>query len=145
MNNNQIQPASTTCPAPSAHRTGVDEGTGEWSYTPPIDVYESNDSYVIECDAPGMKPDAISLTYDRGVLHLHGQVAPRQPSNTRFLRQEYGVGDFDREIALGRLAEFVDADRLSADYAEGVLTVRLPKMVFAQPRRVEIKVGRTNN
>jgi HSP20 family protein len=108
-----------------------------WSYTPAIDVYEMPDAYFIACDAPGVKAEAIELTYESGVLHLHGEV-PLRSTGSRFLRHEYGVGDFDREIPLGRLAEFVDGENATAEYAHGVLSIRLPKLAAAQPRRIEV-------
>lgn len=108
-----------------------------WSYTPAIDVYELSDAYVIACDAPGVKAEAIELTYESGVLHLHGEV-PSRTTGSKLLRHEYGVGDFDREIPLGRLAEFVDGEHATAEYDQGVLSVRLPKLAAAQPRRIEV-------
>jgi HSP20 family molecular chaperone IbpA len=116
----------------------------EWSYTPAMDVMETANEYVIQCDAPGVQSDAINLTYESGVLHVHGRVPTRGPSSGQYLRQEYGVGDFDRQIPLGRLAEFVDGERLSAEYALGVLTIHLPKLEFAQPRRIQVKVAGTH-
>jgi HSP20 family protein len=117
------------------------ERRSEWSYLPAVDVYELPDGYVIECDAPGVKSDAIDLTYEAGELRLHGQVPLRYPGEGTFLRQEYGVGDFHREIPLGRLAEFIDGDRISAEYAHGVLTLRLPKLQAAQPKRIAVTNG----
>jgi HSP20 family protein len=111
----------------------------EWSYAPAIDLFELPDAYVIEADAPGLKSDGIEITYEAGTLHLHGAVATRHAEHAKFLRQEYGVGDFDREIPLGRIAEFVDAGKSEAEYAHGVLTIRLPKLEVAQPRRIEVK------
>jgi HSP20 family protein len=132
--NNAIQVAPQTAPVRAAEQSQ----RSEWSYIPAIDVYEVADAYVIECDAPGLKPDGIELTYDSGVLRLHGEVPSRHEQAT-FLRQEYGVGDFDREIPLGRLAEFVDGERAEAGYQHGVLTVWLPKLEVAKARRISVK------
>ena len=109
-----------------------------WSYLPVMDVIETENEYAIVLDAPGVVRDQVTLTYEAGVVHLHGPVAPRYPSNGKFLRQEYGVGDFDRTIPLGRLAEFVDGDRISAEYELGVVTVRMPKLAGSQPRQIRI-------
>jgi HSP20 family protein len=110
-----------------------------WSYLPAIDVLEWNEKYTIECDAPGLQVDQIELTFENGVLHLHAPVAQRYSPNARFLRQEYGVGDFDRTMPLGRLAEFVDSDKISATYEAGVLTIHLPKLAKAQGRKIQVR------
>ena len=132
---NAIQPAGKT----TVHEAPQAARSSEWSYTPAMDVYELPEAYVIECDAPGLKPDGIDVTFESGVLHIHGAVTPRHAANPTYLRQEYGVGDFDREIPLGRLIEFVDGGKAEAEYSHGVLTVRLPKLEIAQPRRIEVK------
>jgi HSP20 family protein len=112
-----------------------------WSYIPPIDVLEWDQEYTIECDAPGLNAHEIDLSYEAGNLRLHGKVSPRYSQDVQFITQEYGVGNFDRVIALGRLAEFVDMDRLSAEYHDGVLTIHLRKLAAAQPRKVKVKCG----
>jgi HSP20 family protein len=137
-NTNSKNAIQTTCCAPVDAPRGSARRS-EWSYTPAMDVYELPDAYVIECDAPGLQADGIDITFEAGVLHLHGNVTPRHNEGLGYLRQEYGVGDFDREIPLGRLVEFVDGDKAEADYAHGVLTVRLPKLEMAQPRRIAVK------
>lgn len=112
-----------------------------WSYLPAIDVLEWKHEYTIVCDAPGLVAEQINLTYENGVLNLHAPVQPRTSPQVNYLRQEYGVGDFDRAIPLGRLAEFVDGDRMSAIYETGVLTVHLPKLEGAHGKRIHVKAG----
>jgi HSP20 family protein len=129
-NTNTIQPAAAAPARPAQNA---------WSYLPQIDVLERTEAYSIVCDAPGLKADDFDLTYENGSLHVHGPVAQRYPENARFLRQEYGVGDYYREIPLGRLAEFVDVDRISAEYDNGVLTIRLPKLASAQARKIHVR------
>ena len=130
---NSIQVAPQQAPAQAPEQANA------WSYVPAMDVIELNDEYVIHCDAPGLAVDQIDLSFEDGSLHLHASVAQRYAEGTRFLRQEYGVGDFDRLIPLGRLAEFVDGDRISAEYESGVLLIRLPKLATAQPKKISVK------
>ncbi len=136
---NAIQTTCCAQPVGSGSQQTPSRERSQWSYAPAIDVYETPNAYVIECDAPGLKADGINLTFESGSLHLHGEVVQRVPADASFLRQEYGVGDFDREIPLGRIVEFVDGDKAEAEYAHGVLTIRLPKIEVAQPRRIEVK------
>lgn len=136
MPNNTTSIQTSSCCTPSAARV---HERSDWSYAPAIDVYETPASFVIECDAPGLKPDGIDLTFEQGVLKLHGQVAQRANTSASFLRQEYGVGDFDREIPLGRIADQVNGEQIAAGYAHGVLTIQLPKLEIAKTRRIEVK------
>lgn len=135
MSGNERSIRNSCCQdAPAAVRREGDA----WSYLPQIDVIERGDHFEIVCDAPGVQADGVDLTYENGMLSLHGKVLPRQAEGTNYLRHEYGVGDFDRKLPLGRLAEFVDAAGISAAYRDGVLSIRLPKLQAAQPRRITV-------
>ena len=131
--NNTVQ--TTTSPA-------APDQSNSWSYLPQIDVSEWSEEFTIVCDAPGLKANEFNITYENGQLIVHGPVSPRYPENVQFLRQEYGVGDFYREIPLGRLTELVDADGIGAEYALGVLTIHLPKLAMAKPRTIGVKAAR---
>jgi HSP20 family protein len=87
-------------------------------------------------DTPGAIADAIDIRYEDGVLTIHGRVPSRSPEGRRLLLQEYGVGDFHRSFRLG---DRIDASGISAEYVEGVLTVHLPKVEAARPRRIEVR------
>jgi HSP20 family protein len=130
---NEIQIKSA--PASQAQQVAANS----WSYVPAIDVIELQDEYTIACDTPGIAPDQICLTYENGVLNLHAPVPARNAADAKFLRQEYGVGDFDRTIPLGRIVEFIDGDRINASYEHGVLTVHLPKL--AKSRKIQVKAS----
>jgi len=90
---------------------------------------------VFLCDMPGVKPDQIDLRFENGELTLHGHVSPRQ-ANDNYRLWEYGVGDFYRSFSVGTE---LDANRISAEYKLGVLTVKLPKKEEIKPRRIQIK------
>ncbi len=131
-----------TSPAPvSQNATTRAENRESWSYVPQVDVLEASQEFLLICDAPGLNAENVNLTFEAGVLHIDGRVAPRYPEGIQFLRQEYGVGDFYREITLGRLAEFVDGERIAANYADGVLTIHLPKLEAAKPRKIPVKAN----
>jgi HSP20 family molecular chaperone IbpA len=71
------------------------------------------------------------------VLSLHGAVAPRA-STARVIRQEYGIGDYRRSLRLG---DGFDGARIDADYRQGVLTIRVPRLAAVLPRKVEVRAG----
>jgi HSP20 family protein len=115
--------------APEATRGGI-------YFTPRVDIRESADEVVLECDIPGCKPEDVDVRFERGELSLHGKVPPPRVA-AEYLRQEYGVGDFYRNFAI---STEIDSEKISAEYRDGVLTVRLPKQERAKPRRIAIKI-----
>jgi HSP20 family protein len=115
---------------PEATRGGI-------YYTPRVDIYESADEVVLQCDLPGVKPQDLDVRFENGELSLYGKVQPRQAPG-EYLEEEYGVGDFYRSFAV---APEVDADKISAECRDGVLTVRLPKQERVKPKRVAVRAG----
>jgi HSP20 family molecular chaperone IbpA len=104
-------------------------------YRPNVDIYELADQLVVQADVPGAKNNEIDIQFEDGSLTIHARVPARQHSMGPFLRQEYGVGDFYRTF---RVSEQIDASRISAEYAGGVLTLHLPKVEAAKPRKIKV-------
>lgn len=114
----------------------VDPRKSEWSYRPRLDVTECGDEFTVTIDMPGTTADAIRVDFADRILTIHGAVSARQQTGVDYLTHEYGVGDFDREFAL---TDGIAADRITADYENGVLTVHLPKSEEVKPRRIPIR------
>jgi HSP20 family molecular chaperone IbpA len=93
-------------------------------YRPNVDILETAEELTVLADMPGTSPEDIDIDFEKGTLTIHGKVRPRQPDNTQFLLQEYGLGDFYRTF---QVSETVDAGRIAADYKDGVLVLHLPK------------------
>ena len=104
-------------------------------FSPNVDLLENAEELTLLADMPGVTPDGIDIQYEQGELRIRGRVAPRteQPN---FLLNEYGVGDFYRVFQLG---EGVDNERITAEIANGVLTVHLPKVERMKPRKIAVK------
>jgi len=116
--------------APEATRGGI-------YYTPRVDIYESADEVVLQCDLPGVKPQDVDVRFEKGELSLYGKVQTRQ-APAEYLDEEYGVGDFYRSFTIG---EEVDAAKISAECRDGVLTIHLPKQEKVKPKRISVKAG----
>ena len=116
--------------APEATRSGI-------YYTPRVDIYESADEVALQCDMPGVKPQDVEVRFEKGELSLYGKVQLRQTS-AEYLDEEYGIGDFYRSFTI---APEIDADKIAAEYREGVLTVHLPKQERVKPKRIAVKAG----
>lgn len=108
----------------------------------PMDVYRSEDgNYHIEADLPGIDPGSVEVTVEHGTLTIRAERAPHYAS-ARVLSAERPQGSFTRQLTLG---EGVDSDRLTADYADGVLHVLIPTSPKVQPRRVEVTHGKSGS
>jgi HSP20 family protein len=116
--------------APEATRGGV-------FYSPRTDIYETDDEIVLCCEMPGLKAQDLDVRFEKGQLSLHGKVPPRAPAQG-YLQQEYGVGDFYRSFAI---VPEIEADKITAEYRQGVLTVRLPKQERVKPKRIAVKAS----
>ena len=104
------------------------------TYQPHVDIRDRGPEVVFIADVPGASPADIDVTFDAGVLTLRADVTPRElPGRT--VRREYGIGGYRRSFRLG---DGFDAAAISADYRQGVLTVRVPRVAAAQPRKVPV-------
>jgi len=111
----------------------------KWSrrtYSPNVDILETKDDLLLVADMPGVKSDSVDIHFENGELYLHGHVGDRQPGDQRYLLREYGVGDFYRVF---QISEQIDAEKITAEYHAGVLTVRLPKVEAVKPRKILVK------
>lgn len=104
----------------------------------PMDAYRRGDEMVMAFDLPGLDADSIELTVERNVLTVKAERILRFEEGDEVAVSERPQGAFTRQVFLG---ETLDADRLRADYTNGVLTLRVPIAESAKPRRIEINAG----
>ena len=105
-------------------------------YRPAVDIVEHDDAFILRADVPGATAKDLCIEFEKGVLSLRAAVARREPEGVKPLAREYGVGDFTREFRIG---EGIDMAAVTAECANGVLTLRLPKAEAAKPRKIEVK------
>jgi len=109
------------------------------SWTPPIDVYETDDRYVIAAELPGLAREHIELALEDSRLTIRGQRIDRTASGgdvIHFHQVERGHGAFARTFEFGSK---IDTDAVSADLTNGVLTVTLPKAAIPPARKIEVR------
>jgi len=107
------------------------------TYAPRFDLVETPDHFVLYGDLPGVKPEDVEVQFENDELSIHGKVASRH-GTSKFLRHEYGLGDYDRKFSVG---DAIDSSKISAELKHGVLTVQLPKREALKPKRIEVKVS----
>lgn len=104
---------------------------------PSMNVYDTNEEFIVVAELPGMKKEDVHLTVDNGMLTISGErKMVATPEKAEWLRNEIRTGNFTRVIELPRQ---VNADQISAELSNGVLRVVLPKAEEAKPREVKIK------
>ena len=107
------------------------------SFTPAIDVRANEDEIVFTADVPGLKHEDLEITLDDGVLTIKGQRryegSSKDGKDKIWLGRSYG--SFARSFTL---PDTVDPERLAADLADGVLTIRVAQQPRAKPRKVTI-------
>ena len=111
-------------------------------WVPAMDVAERGDAYLVHTELPGVNPDGVEITFEQNVLTIRGSKPsafdPQTDGETRIFAAERVHGGFERSV---RLPEFVDADRIDAQFSNGLLTVTVPKAQAAQARKISIRRG----
>lgn len=120
------------------HPQSAEPIRGTRYFRPHVDLYERGHDLVLEADMPGVSRESIDVEFENGTLTIHGRVPPRQPDETQYLLEEYELGDFYRTF---QVSEHIDAAQISASYADGVLTLVLPKAEAVRPRKIEVRGG----
>ena len=109
-------------------------------WLPAVDAYETNDSFVVEADLPGVHPENVDVSFEQSVLTIKGTRGPTiqtpEKGELRVYTAERLTGQFARSI---RLPEYVEGDKIEATFNHGVLTVRVPKAAAAKPRKIAIR------
>ena len=104
-------------------------------FTPPIDIFESDEGLVLHADLPGVSLETLELQVQDNKLTLFGRVQDCVPEDAQQIHCEYHDGDFLRSFIL---SGEIDHDRISATLNNGVLKVVLPKLPRAEPRRIQV-------
>lgn len=101
----------------------------------PMDLFKSGDHYVLSVDLPGVDPGTIDVSVEDRTLTIHAERTPRSADDAQWLVRERPTGTFARQMTVGR---GLALDKISASYADGVLTLAIPVAEEAKPRRIEV-------
>jgi HSP20 family protein len=109
------------------------------AWLPPCDVFEDKDAVKIVAEVPGVKAEDVKISLENNLLTLRGEKKQQaEEQSERVHRYERSYGVFERTFALPTT---VDPDKIDAQYANGVLTITIPKSERARPREIPVKVS----
>jgi HSP20 family protein len=109
---------------------------GGWS-TPAVDMFQTDDEVVVKVALPGFKADEVQINVTGDVLTLRGELKHEEEKQERAWHiREHRWDSFERSIAL---PTEVTADRASADFENGILTITLPKAEEVKPKTISVK------
>ena len=108
----------------------------------PLDVYRKGEKFIVRVDLPGIDPASLDLTIERNVLSIKAERSWVPSEGDEVLVAEGPQGTFTRRLFL---SEGLDADRISASYEHGVLTVTVPVADSAKSRKIEVGLGASDD
>jgi HSP20 family protein len=103
----------------------------------PMDAWRQGDTFVVEFDLPGVRPETLDIDVERNVLTVKAE-RTRPNGDWEMLASERPTGLFSRQLVLG---DNVDLEQVQADYDAGVLRLTIPVAERAKPRKIEVTQG----
>ena len=105
---------------------------------PPVDVIEDATGITLYADLPGTPRDKLSLRVEGDTLNIEAEMALAVPKDMEASHAEVHLARYRRAFTLSKE---LDADKVNAEFSQGVLRVRVPKADHARPRRIAVSVG----
>lgn len=103
-------------------------------FRPEVDIFEQEQSLTLVADVPGASNEDMELDLQEAKLNLTASVRPVE-AKWKPIYLEYEIGHYERQFRIGQM---IDTDKISAQVKDGVLTVALPKVEKARPRRIQV-------
>lgn len=111
-------------------------GGGPQGFVPALDVYQDNDSVIVETPLPGIDPDKVNISVENDVLTIEGETSKKSEVDEKnYYRKEVRTGSFHRAVAL---PASVAGERANAEYKNGMLKITIPKEERAKPKQIKI-------
>lgn len=115
---------------------------GDWSTScriPSVDVHENDKEFVVEAELAGYTEKDVKVNVQKHVLTISSQKQSEKKDNGKYLVRERWYREFERSFTL---PDGIDENNITADFANGILKIVLPKLPVEQPKRIEVKIGK---
>ncbi len=103
---------------------------------PAVNIIENGDGLVLTADIPGVAKETLDINVEKGILTISAPVSHTTPGTTA--HREFELASYYRQFSI---PESLDHEKAQADYANGILTLRIPKAEVAKPKRIAVQVG----
>ena len=118
-------------------RTRMQQNFISSQWTPPVDIFEAKDLFVIKVEIPEVERESIDISMERGELTITGERKLEQGTEgEQYLRMERGYGTFTRSFSLTKT---IDASEIRASIKDGILRIELPKKEEVKPKQIIIE------
>jgi HSP20 family protein len=106
----------------------------------PVDVYETENAFIVEAVLPGVKPEDVKVSAIRDTLTIHATIKPaaKPEKSGAYLQREHYTGEMTRTI---QLPTVIESSKVTATYLHGMLTLQVPKAAVEQPATIPIKLA----
>jgi HSP20 family protein len=128
----------TTSKSVNREKTVPETSVNEYTYTPKVDILETESSFNIVAEMPGVDRNGVNVKLEDGVLTILGRVQPVNFAGYEMAFSEYKVGNFERAF---QISDDINEDEIQATMANGILTLVLPKQEAAKPKQIQVNVG----
>ena len=105
-------------------------------FAPYVNIYETNDDFVLVANMPGVSKDDVKLKLEEGALTILGKINYDEAVNRKYILNEAGVGNYFRKF---KISNSIDESKIDAKYENGQLIVTLPKHDRVKPRSINVK------
>ncbi|MRR56453.1 MAG: Hsp20/alpha crystallin family protein [Deltaproteobacteria bacterium] len=103
---------------------------------PAVNIIETEEGLILTADLPGANKESLDVNVEKGILTISAPVQYAMSGNS--LYREFELANYYRQFSI---PESLDHEKAQADYANGILTLRIPKAEVAKPKRIEVQVG----
>lgn len=103
---------------------------------PVVDIIETEEGLTLVADIPGAAKESLDVNMEKGILTISAPATRTMPGRPVF--KEFETAPYYRQFSI---PEVLDHEKAAADYANGLLTLKIPKVAAAKPRKIEIKVA----
>lgn len=103
---------------------------------PAVNIIETEEGLVLTADIPGASKEALDVNVEKGILTISAPAQRPMPGTSAY--REFELASYYRQFTI---PESLDHEKAKADYANGILTLRIPKAEIAKPKRIEVKVA----
>ncbi len=137
MSNESVTQNDGTTPAAQPGDITSSQRRGK-ALTPAVDVSENRDGITLLADLPGVSKDRLDIQIDADTLTIEGEIGLDVSREIKAGHTDVGLSRYRRVFTLSKE---LDADQVSADLRNGVLTLRIPKAAHAQARKIAVQAG----